>query len=84
MMESVLQVISPPSVSNCPLLPALCPLVEGLREAPPPKASRKQAAAGLEDRSWLAFLRHVQGSSGEGLWPTPSLPGILFAGEPLH
>lgn len=47
------------------------------REARP---SRKQAAAGLEERSWLAFLQHVKGSSGEGLWPTPSLP-FLFAGE---
>ncbi|KAL4425102.1 hypothetical protein ABPG77_010416 [Micractinium sp. CCAP 211/92] len=57
--------------------------LQALREAPPPKPGRKQAAAGLEERSWLAFLRHVQGSSGEGLWPTPALPGILFAGKAI-
>ena len=41
------------------------------------RASRKQAADGP---SWLAFASHVKGSSGEGLFPTPSLP-FLFAGE---
>ena len=50
---------------------------QALRAAPPQRSNRKQAA--LEDRSWLAFLQHVKGSSGEGLWPTPSLP-FLFAG----
>ena len=51
--------------------------LEALRSARPAKQSRKQA--GLEEASWLAFLQHVQGSSGEGLWPTPALP-FLFAG----
>lgn len=39
---------------------------QALEAAPPPKGSRKQAS--LEERSWLAFLQHVKGSSGEGLW----------------
>jgi hypothetical protein len=43
----------------------------------PQRHNRKQA--GLEERSWLAFLQHVKNSSGEGLWPTPALP-FLFAG----
>lgn len=45
------------------------------------KQNRKQAA--LEDRSWLAFLQHMKGSSGEGIWPTPALP-FLFAGAVLY
>ncbi|KAI3433456.1 hypothetical protein D9Q98_003269 [Chlorella vulgaris] len=45
------------------------------------KQNRKQAA--LEDRSWLAFLQHMKGSSGEGIWPTPALP-FLFAGKAIE
>lgn len=41
------------------------------------RPSRKQAA--LSEQSWLAFLQHIKGGTGEGLWPTPSLP-FLFAG----
>ncbi|PRW58533.1 hypothetical protein C2E21_3105 [Chlorella sorokiniana] len=54
--------------------------LQALEAALPQKGSRKQAA--LEERSWLAFLQHVKGSSGEGLWPTPSLP-FLFAGKAI-
>ncbi|EFN59465.1 hypothetical protein CHLNCDRAFT_138055 [Chlorella variabilis] len=54
--------------------------LQELQSAPPPRQNRKQAA--LEERSWLAFLQRMQGSSGEGLWPTPSLP-FLFAGKAI-
>lgn len=40
--------------------------LHALQHAPPERANRKQAAG--EERSWLAFLQHVRGSSGEGLW----------------
>lgn len=51
--------------AQSPLAP--CPAdAQALEAAPPQKSSRKQAA--LEERSWLAFLQHVKGSSGEGLW----------------
>lgn len=54
-----------------------------LNAAPADKANRKQVAAGLEGgHSWLAFMQHVRGSSGEGLWPTPELP-FLFAGTAI-
>jgi hypothetical protein len=52
--------------------------LQQLLSAPPQRANRKQAA--LDDRSWLNFLQHMKGSSGEGIWPTPELP-FLFAGE---
>ena len=53
--------------------------LQQLISAPSNRQNRKQAV--LEDRSWLAFLQHIKGSSGEGIWPSPALP-FLFAGAP--
>jgi hypothetical protein len=55
--------------------------LQQLLEATKQRQNRKQAV--LQERSWLAFLQHMKGSSGEGIWPTPALP-FLFAGESVR